>query len=161
MSLDSILIEIAHRLGGKVTTDTELNQLRNELGEEIVPLWFVQIMKRFALAGADFSLTEDRDLSKMGVQMRWLDCKEILEEARDIYPGKAAVRLGYLPIGGCLEGSGDPYFIFTLESSDPPLVRIPHDIVDNSGQINQEDIEVVSNSLSDFFAETRGDASDA
>jgi hypothetical protein len=107
-------------------------------------------MTTFALPGSAFSLSEDKDQSSMGVELRWLDCKGIQEEAIKFYPGIAALKLHYLPVGSCLEGSGDPYFLLMDGSMDPELVRIPHDAIDEH-DLNENCIELVCEHLSSFF----------
>jgi hypothetical protein len=53
------------------------------------------------------------------------------------------VKNGYLPIGTCLIGSGDPYFLKVADGKNPPVVRIPHD--------SPEGAEVISPSLEAFL----------
>ncbi len=39
---------------------------------------------------------------------------EIEDETSHCYPGNNVVKSGYIAVGGCLCGSGDPYFITTI-----------------------------------------------
>ena len=69
------------------------------------------------------------------------------EEARELYPGIEAVKNGYLPIGTCMVGSGDPYFLKVADGKNPPVVRIPHD--------NPEEVDSISPSLEAFLQSAR------
>lgn len=76
-----------------------------------------------------------RDPSGLGVEMKWMNPEQMLNEATNLYPGIVAIERGYFPIGPCLEGSGDPYF---FQASDGAVVRIPHDAASEIGQALQE-----------------------
>jgi hypothetical protein len=99
-----------------------------------------------------FSLNADDDSSGMGAELLWLTPAQIVSEALECQPGISVVPIGYIPIGACAEDSGDPFFIDMREgSSDPPLVRVPHDhAVTKPYPLDR--IELVSETLSKFFA---------
>ncbi|MEM6816989.1 MAG: hypothetical protein AAF600_21795 [Bacteroidota bacterium] len=91
------------------------------------PAELLSILKRHAVIGQTFSMPEDVDLSEMGVELKWMNIEEQLEESLEYYPGKVALKKGFLPIGKCLSGSGDPYFLKIDELVE--LYRVPHDSV--------------------------------
>ena len=133
-------------LNGIIVIDAQLVDLKN-----ILPEWYASLLKEFPLSGVIFSLNEELDQSELGVDLKWLSPEQTLDEAQNVYPGKSVIGLGYLPIGSCLAGSGDPYFLKLSDySEDPALVRIPHDLVSDDGYPENE-IELVCNSLSSFF----------
>ncbi len=100
-------------------------------------------MSEFPLVGSIFTIDEEDDPSEMGVEMRWLDVESVIKEARELEPGRTVVSEAYLPVGECLLGSGDPYFLKMIAGEDPQLVRVPHDA--------PEDKEEVAASLTEFF----------
>ena len=56
----------------------------------------------------------------------------------DTFPGFVVQNYGFLPIGGCQIGSGDPFFIQVSEGAGGSLYQIYHDRVidDNYSQAN-------------------------
>jgi hypothetical protein len=109
------------------------------------------------LAGVGFSLNEEHDESGIGASVLWLTPAQIVSESVECQPGTSVLSYGFLPIGGCAEGSGDPYFLDLRNSSDdPPLVRVPHDYA-SSGPYPLEKIEIVTSSMSEFFRNSRLD----
>lgn len=107
-------------------------------------------MQRYAIVGMRFRLSPDQDLSTLGVELKWMNPEEIIEESAEFYPGIAAFRCGYIPVGSCVEGSGDPYFV-KMELEDSPLVRIPHDRLREDLSLPESVIELVRPHLSSFF----------
>lgn len=128
----------------------ERQKLLNSFGE-LVPAWFLELCAERNLAGSTFSLDDENDLSKLGVELKWMTAGQIIDEATNAYPGIAAIRKGYLPFGICLEGTGDPYFLKIGKShDDTSVVRIPHDAAVD-GEIDESGVEVVAANLIEFF----------
>lgn len=150
MRVIDILEKRRRHLQGRCITPEEANLLRGMLVRS-VPEWLITLMSDFRLAGSEFVLSAQLDESTLGVSMRWLMPSEIVSEATEAYPGIAAIRFDYLPIGVCLLGSGDPYFIKLGPSDDPPLVRIPHEAIDSQASLICDHVERVSSSLSVFL----------
>lgn len=159
MSIVSELEKIESSCGGSKITEVDARLLFESLPSGLVPSWLISVLQRFQLVGVCLSLTEDEDESELGVDLKWFGPSEIIEEALSVYPGKAVVGLGYLPVAACLTGSGDPYFLKMKNSNieDPPLVRIPHDLVSDDGTYPESEIEIVCESLSQFFSKAQID----
>lgn len=120
-----------------------------------VPAWLLAVNREVAIAGGTFEISDDEDLSGLGGSLRWLTSHELAEEAVEFYPGIAALAAGFVPVAGCLDGSGDPYFIAgDSESADTPLLRIPLDSVvvrDGADTIDRAAIETVCQRVSELI----------
>ena len=57
--------------------------------------------------------------------MKWLSPRDIIAELTELYPVYGHASHGFLPVGECLEGTGDAFLVQT-ESAEMPIVRIPH-----------------------------------
>jgi Pretoxin HINT domain/A nuclease of the HNH/ENDO VII superfamily with conserved LHH len=121
-----------------------------QMFDSLLPKWFMNLLVDFPLTGCYFELPEDIDRSEIGVDMQWMNPSQIISEATDAYPGKIALVLGYLPIGMCMVGTGDYYFI-QFKAIDLPIVRIPHNAVKENHKLIEEKIELVCAKLVDFF----------
>ena len=151
MSVTDSLEKKAGLLTGAVVTDAQITVLQGALSSHVLPDWYLLLLKTFPLCGTCFSLEDEEDLSEMGVEVMWFTPEQIVDEALNAYPGKKVVDLGYLPVGACLTGSGDPYFLRIKGGSvNPSLVRIPHDAPPDE-DYPEGQIEIVTTSLSDFF----------
>jgi hypothetical protein len=136
--------------GGEFLSESDAGRLRESFRamrlDELLELW-----TKAPLTGAYIDLDESDDRSELGVRMQWMTVDEILDEANQATPGIQAARLGYLPIGKCMTGSGDPYFVDT-KAAGYPLVRVPHTSVNASTDVlNETKIERVADSLDEFF----------
>jgi hypothetical protein len=92
------------------------------------PYWF-SFVQRHGLIGRELSVPEECDCSGVGAEIEILDESGIQSEQSDLYPGIAVAEAGYVPVGGCNIGTGDPYFISTRDGEGGPLYRIYHDEV--------------------------------
>lgn len=81
------------------------------------------------LVGREFSVPDDRDVSGVGIEIEILDDLGTQSEQTELYPGIAVAEAGYVPVGGCSIGTGDPYFINIHDGEGGPLYRIYHDEV--------------------------------
>jgi hypothetical protein len=149
--LVTISAESSQKLDGALADKEAIQELQEKLPVALAPLWFIALLENYKLAGVNFSLSENDDLSGLGAEMLWLTPKQILSEAFEAEPGALALKLGFLPVGGCALGSGDPYFLdLRKECNDPPLVRVPHEYAGNE-TYPLDMIELVTQTLSDFF----------
>ncbi|MGJ4915698.1 hypothetical protein [Bradyrhizobium oligotrophicum] len=139
-------------LAGAVATDVDVGMLTSRLDGRLIPDWLRSLLTTYALAGECFDLPSDADASGLGVSLIWLTPRQIVSEAMECEPGLSVTPLGFIPIGACAVGSGDPYFLDLRQgAADPPLVRIPHDFaVEQPYPLDR--IEIVTRTLSAFFA---------
>lgn len=134
-----------HGVGGRPLRADELAQLDAALA---LPPTLREVLAREPLVGVTVTIAPADDIAGIGVDMLWMEAAGILSEALEAYPGILAVPLGYIPIGECEMGSGDPYF---FRSSDGAVVRIPHDAA-RLGRLDVAQIEVVAASIDDLIA---------
>jgi hypothetical protein len=144
--------QIAQNLHGLAATEEDVRLLRSRLHEGLVRDWLVSFLRAHRLAGVCFSLSKHDDKSSLGVDVIWLTPAQIVSEATECQPGISVLPLGYIPVGGCAEGSGDPYFLDLREKTiDPPVVRVPHDFA-GQGPYPLDRVELVAESLSSFLS---------
>lgn len=108
---------------GKPVTEEELARVEASLGLRL-PQEIASMLRNFCLVGLCVSLDESEDLSGLGADFQWMSVEHMIEEGAETYPGIMAVPLGFLPVGMCSYGSGDPYFVSLHTGA---LVRIPHE----------------------------------
>ncbi len=137
------------RLPGRRATPAELELLKSQLSPLLAD-WCISMMGTYDVIGCEVLIAPDDDPTGLGVEFRWMTPQQIISETTESQPGIAASQHGFTAIGLCLSGSGDPYFINTLESDNPPVVRVPHEAVHNE-ELDLSAIEVVSPSLSTFL----------
>jgi hypothetical protein len=154
MTVFEAVAKRSHELAGRPIGLDEADLLRRFTTPH-VPEWLIGLESAYRLCGTCFSLPRSADPSGLGVEMRWMAPKDTCEEVTDFYPGIAAAPLGYLPVGTCERGSGDPYFINVNGGEDPPLVRIPHEAVGREMELLVSQVEVVAEKLTAFFEHAR------
>ena len=142
--LSDVLKTRERELRGTILSADDAERLRT-----ICPRWLLDAWSEAPLSGARIYLENKRDPTGIGVSMQWMTADELLSEATEASPGREAIRDGFVPIGKCLEGSGDPYFV-SREKDDSPLVRIPHGAA-RGGRLDLRAVETVASSLSDFL----------
>lgn len=109
----------------------------------MLPRYWIDFLNANDLRGKDCRLTERQDESGEGADLRIFTEEESIDEATNFWPGIAVVPDGYVPVAGCLIGSGDPYFIKASEGPNGCLYRVCHDAVSESGYKAEEAIVVV------------------
>ena len=82
-----------------------------------------------ALPGKSAEIPEESDLSGLGADINLFTEDQAREEANGFYPGLVVKAHGFVPIGGCAVGSGDPYFVNVNDPEPGPVYRIYHDSV--------------------------------
>ena len=150
LSVEEVLKRRGAEFRGRTATAQEVAELTAGVGGELLPAHLLDWLLSYPLVGTEFSLSEEEDESGLGVEMQWLSPAQIISETTEVYPGIAARAEGYLPVGMCLVGSGDPYFLKTGSGDDPPIVRIPHEAAAGD-HLNLGLIEQVAPRLSDFL----------
>ena len=152
MSIEKSILKRIELLSGNPISQSEFDSLRDKFSENNLTDEIFKLMHKYPLASSFFALSDEYDLSEMGVEMKWMDAAEILSEAFDAYPGKLAVDLGYITIGNCMEGSGDPYFVKYCDGK-VKLYRIPHDEAIVGERFVESAVELVSDDLCEFFGD--------
>ena len=107
------------------------------------PAYWIAFLSRHGLEGASADVPAERDLSGLGITLAFLTAAQSLDEARDCWPGIGVAPDGYVPVGACLGGSGDWYYIDENDGEAGPLYRIYHDAVDEDGYDPDDAIAVV------------------
>lgn len=93
------------------------------------PSEYRQFCESHALAGKTVEISDGDDLSGVGASIELYNEAGATSEANDFYPGLVVKADGYVPIGGCVVGTGDPYFIRIQDQQPGPVYRIYHDSV--------------------------------
>ena len=63
------------------------------------------------------------------LEMRVMRARDMEAEARQHRPGEIVCGYGLLPLGECLLGTGDPYFLTPATTlSESWVVSVPHDV---------------------------------
>jgi ankyrin repeat protein len=101
---------------------------------------WTDFVSRNSLDAKRIRIPRESDRSENGAYFEILNDVERQIEANEASPGVEASTNGFFPIGGCLEMSGDPYFLRHADSFDTKLYRIYHDAYDPA---NQDGVEVV------------------
>jgi hypothetical protein len=149
MSVEAVLAKRKDEMSGRTISQPEADDLRKAV-PSLLTAELLNWLSTYPLVETDFSLTAADDNSGLGVEMKWLTPGQMISEAIEAFPGIAAAHSGYLPIGMCLEGSGDYYFLKTTAGEDPLFVRIPHDAVAEQ-RLREDQVEIVTSRLSEFL----------
>lgn len=118
--------------------------------------WWLDLLECYPIVRQEFVLPESHRGQGLEQQLYWLSGLSIWDECCSLYPGIAAAKDGYLPIGGCFGGSGNPYYIHVEEGPDPALYQIFHEGIedrrDGRGEVLSDDaVGKVAPSLSWFM----------
>lgn len=108
-----------------------------------MPPYWTTFLAAHKLTGREVSIPETADRSGVGVDMEFLNEAGFLSESQDAYPGLAVAADGFVPVGSCSIGSGDPYFINLVDGEGGPLYRIYHDCVSEHGYDRSAAVAVV------------------
>jgi len=109
----------------------------------MIPDYWRSFVTEHSLTGSEIEIPEDADLSGLGAEFQVLDETGIREEAEKAYPGIVVAKDGFVPVGGCVVGAGDPYFINTNDGPNGPLYRVYHDMVSEGGYKREQAVDVV------------------
>jgi hypothetical protein len=99
----------------------------------------LDVLYSYEIIDHTFKLDQEKDISGRGGAMNWLSPGGQIEEAFDFYPGIIAINKGLLPVGECLMGSGDPYFI-KKEGEAWNLYRVFHDASEDSSATDMSEL---------------------
>ena len=144
--------EFINKLNGEKASKENVDTLVKKLNEMVLPDWFIKLITENKLIGSYLYLNEKNDNSDMGVSLKWKTTVDMVDELYEFYPGVAVIGMGYLPVGSCLEGSGDPYFVkLTEDVNEAKFVRIRHDLVEDDDTYLEDEMEIVAPNIQDFF----------
>ena len=108
----------------------------------MIPNYWKDFVESEDIVGVDFEIDEKSDLSELGGDLRIMTSEQCIDEGLNCYPGILAAKSGYVPVGMCLEGSGDYYYINREDGALGPLYRIYHDAIENE-EIRRDGIQKV------------------
>lgn len=110
----------------------------------LLPVYWTRFLAAHRIvAGLEVSVPDSVDRSEIGIDMEFLDDAGCRGEMNEAYPGLAVAADGFIAVGSCSIGSGDPYFINVNDGEGGPLYRIYHDAVSEHGYKRSEAVEVV------------------
>lgn len=115
------------------------------------PSHYRDFVERHHLPSAEAELSEDADLSGIGATIGLYNEAQAIDEADNFYPDLVVKADGFVPIGQCMTGSGDPYFINLNDSAPGPLYRIYHDSVHDRNYDRDDAIAKVLESYEDLL----------
>lgn len=154
-SLDDFLFRAKStgRIGKIIDLET-LSNLNDRLNNHL-PLWFIELLSSYPIVGIDLEfLFEDSDEDD-STTILIADMDDIYCETVDCYPGIAIKELGYFCFGTDSSGGGNPFFIQNNRGDNPPVYQVYHDVSDEGLIIENEGMEKIADSLSDFFYNVR------
>ena len=108
-----------------------------------MPPYWQTFLEQHRLVGREFSIPVEGDLSGVGAAIEILDEQAIRAEQTEAYPGIGVSKAGFVPVGGCSIGTGDPYFINARDGEGGPLYRIYHDEVTGENYDSDKAIAMV------------------
>jgi hypothetical protein len=94
-----------------------------------IPDYWRRFREESKLLSFSAEIPEADDLSGVSADIEFFDDDSIYDEMNETYPGCVVQNDGFLPVGACQIGSGDPYFIQLSEGEGGGLYRIYHDSV--------------------------------
>lgn len=151
MSLLEVMDDRAAIVAGRKATSAEIQLLQEQFPFPL-PDWFLESMAKYPLIGMELNLSARQDLSGLGAQMRWMSPRTMIREARELLPGRSLSTLGFVPVGECRMGWGDPYFIVLGGTDDPPLVRVYHRFFGDGGGTTDNCMDLVCENVTSLFA---------
>ncbi len=150
-------LERVSKVGRKATLE-EINSINRDCNN-IIPNWYAELLMKYPICGLElgwqqFEPEEDFD----GINwMQWSKPEMMKSEMIEAYPGIAIYKHGYLNVATCSHGSGDPYFININEGENPRVLQVFHDVSEKFEIIVKEGIDIVAESLSEFFKKAKSD----
>ena len=109
----------------------------------MLPQYWIDFLNSNNLRGKDCRFGENVDESGIGAALFIFTEEQAIDEAVNFYPGIVVAPDGYVPVAGCLKGSGDPYFIKASDGATGRLYRVYHDTVSAKEYDSEDAIAVV------------------
>jgi hypothetical protein len=120
------------------------------------PEYWKHFVDENGLVDTEVEVPPEADLSGLGIELEFLDAAGTRVEAEELYPGIGVYRDGFIPVGGCAFGSGDPYFINVNDGENGPLYRIYHDAVGDENYDRSQAVAVVLKDYRELLAYAPG-----
>ena len=154
--LDFVLRAKGTASEGQTVSINDLTELNNKLSNSL-PEWFIKMYSHFPLSGSqlDFPQYEPEEDYEGCVSLELATPQNIYDEMELCYPGITIKDLGYFCIAVDLAGSGDQYYTTTRQGDNPPVFQVFHDVSDEGEEIEKHGMEMIADTLSDFFAKAR------
>jgi hypothetical protein len=115
------------------------------------PPEYKRFIDQHNLNGREIEIPNQNDLSGVGALIELFDEVNSIEESAGAYPGLVVKADGYVPIGGCAIGCGDPYFINLNDPRPGPVYRIYYDLVLDEKYDREQAIARVLNSYEELL----------
>jgi hypothetical protein len=111
----------------------------------MIPNYWKDFLESNDLAGKEieFPWPGEADLSAI---IEILSYKCILTEATEYWPGKGVIKDGYIPVGHCSIGTGDPFFINIHDGPNGPIYKIVHEEVNDENYDKKKAVYVMLDS---------------
>lgn len=119
------------------------------------PTYWTMFVALHALQGKSIRMSATCDKSGIGADIGILSVEQSVDEATNFWPGIVVARDGFVPVGSCLTGSGDYYYLNTHDGPGEPLYRISHDAVTRDGYEAGEAIAVVLSNYEELSRHVR------
>ena len=71
-----------------------------------------------------------------------------IQESTEYWPGIGVRKDGFIPVGNCSGGTGDPYFINTNDGKNGPLYKIDHERVSEEGYSRDDAVSIMLDNYS-------------
>ncbi|WP_421976021.1 hypothetical protein [Roseivirga seohaensis] len=118
---------------------------------DLIPKYWIDFLEANHLHGIHIEIPDDNDLSEIGATFKLMNEQNCMEEMQSFYPGILVKHKGYIPIGSCSNGSGDPYFINSNDGPNGKLYRIYHDEVIDQNYNSDSAITIVLTKYEDIL----------
>ncbi|HEX8296071.1 MAG TPA: hypothetical protein VF593_07205 [Chthoniobacteraceae bacterium] len=115
-----------------------------------MPPYWKTFIEHHQLTGRELLIPAESDVSGTGAEIEILDAHAVQSEQTELCPGIAVAAAGFVPVGGCACGSGDPYFIRFQDGEGGPLYRIYHDEVSEAGYDEARAVAIVLHDYRDL-----------
>jgi hypothetical protein len=116
-----------------------------------IPEYWRQFRDSSNLLNREVEIPDTEDLSGVGADIEFFADDSIICEMNDAYPGIVVQKDGFLPVGGCQVGTGDPYFIQVSEGAGGSLYQIYHDAVREDGYSREAAVALVLKDYRDIL----------
>lgn len=99
---------------------------------KILPDYWKKFVVTHSLEGKEieFPWPGEEDLVA-GIEI--LNDEAVEKEATEYWPGIGVLKDGFVPVGGCMIGTGDQFFINVNDGPNGPLYKIDHERVGSDG----------------------------